>query len=50
MESKEQHLIRQYFILAMFFLFLAGCAHKRNLETTTYENWKTHLASKVFGK
>ncbi len=44
MESKEQHLIRQYFILAMFFLFLAGCAQKRNLETTTYENWKTHLA------
>jgi outer membrane lipoprotein LolB len=44
MESKEQHLIRQYFILVMLFLFLSGCAQKRDLQTTTYTNWKAQLA------
>lgn len=44
MESKEQHLIRQYFILLMFFLFLGGCAQQITSKTILYDNWKAHLA------
>ena len=45
MESKEQHLIRQYLILFMFFLFLGGCAHQIDTKTTLYDDWKPRLAA-----
>lgn len=45
MESKEQHLIRQYLILFMFFLLLGGCAHQIDTKTTLYDDWKPRLAA-----
>ena len=45
MESKEQHLIRHYFFLAVTFLFLAGCAQQSNLKTDIYDDWKPRLAN-----
>ncbi|WP_372763294.1 lipoprotein insertase outer membrane protein LolB [Pseudoalteromonas sp.] len=37
-------MIRQYFILVIVFLFLAGCAQKRDLKTELYDDWKVKLA------
>jgi outer membrane lipoprotein LolB len=45
MESKEQHLIRQYVILFITFLFLTGCAQQKTNKTTTYEDWKQRLTA-----
>ena len=44
MESKEQHLTRQYFILTLLFVFLTGCANKNKYNTKTYEDWKLRLS------
>ncbi len=44
MESKEQHLTRQYLILTLLFAFLTGCASKNNYKTEPYENWKLRLS------
>lgn len=46
MESKEQHLIRQYLFLFIFFLFLGGCVSKIDTNTTLYNDWKQRLTAK----
>ncbi len=43
MESKERHLIKQYLILFMFFLFISGCAQKTSTIDYVYPDWKTRL-------
>ncbi len=45
MESKEQHLTRQYFILAITFLFLGGCAQQIASKTVLYDDWKPRLVN-----
>ena len=45
MESKEQHLIRHYLILAITFMFLSGCAQQLPNKTAIYDNWKGQLAN-----
>lgn len=45
MESKEQHLTRQYLFLCILIILLAGCANKSNFKTGTYNNWKEKLAA-----
>ncbi len=44
MESKEPHLIKQYLILFMFFLFISGCAQKITTVDYIYPDWKNRLA------
>ncbi len=43
MESKERHLIKQYLILFMFFLFIGGCAQKISTVDYIYPDWKSRL-------
>ena len=43
MESKERHLIKQYLILFMFFLFIGGCAQKISTVYYIYPDWKSRL-------
>lgn len=43
MESKERHLIKQYLILFIFFLFISGCAQKISTVDYIYPDWKTRL-------
>ena len=49
MESKERHLIKQYLILFIFFIYQRLCAKFQRLITFTTD-WKTRLEQQLSGK